>query len=126
MEFEEVSIPAGVDDEGTTNATLWGDFNNDGWLDLVTGNYLQANRLYLNQGDGTFEDVTDEWNVGNAGPCRSLHAADFDQDGWLGPLCGQHQQPQCHAQEHRRRWFFEPDLPHRDNRYWNWHGGFVL
>ncbi len=83
MEFEEVSIPAGVDDEGTTNATLWGDFNNDGWLDLVTGNYLQANRLYLNQGDGTFEDVTDEWNVGNAGPCRSLHAADFDQDGWL-------------------------------------------
>jgi len=42
MQFEEVSIPAGVDDDGTTNATLWGDFNNDGWLDLVTGNYLQA------------------------------------------------------------------------------------
>ena len=83
MQFEEVSIPAGVDDDGTTNATLWGDFNNDGWLDLVTGNYLQANRLYINRGDGTFEDATADWNAGNEGPCRSLHAADFDQDGWL-------------------------------------------
>lgn len=83
MQFEEVAVPAGVDDSGTTNAVLWGDFNNDGWLDLVTGNYLQANRLYLNRGNGTFEDATVEWNAGNEGPCRSLHAADYDQDGWL-------------------------------------------
>ncbi|MGA0434833.1 MAG: FG-GAP-like repeat-containing protein [Flavobacteriales bacterium] len=83
MHFEEVAVPAGVADPSTTNAVIWGDFNNDGWLDLVTGNYLQANRLYLNLGDGTFEDATASWNAGNEGPCRSLHAADFDQDGWL-------------------------------------------
>lgn len=83
MQFEEVSVPAGVADPGTTNAVIWGDFNNDGWLDLVTGNYLQANRFYLNRGDGTFDDVTDAWGVGNEGPCRGLHAADFNQDGWL-------------------------------------------
>ncbi|MFZ9054358.1 MAG: FG-GAP-like repeat-containing protein [Flavobacteriales bacterium] len=83
MQFEEVSVPAGVADPGTTNAVIWGDFNNDGWLDLVTGNYLQANRFYLNRGDGTFDDVTDAWGVGNEGPCRGLHAADYNQDGWL-------------------------------------------
>ena len=83
MEFEEVAVPAGVADDGTTNAVLWADFNNDGWLDLITGNYLDPNRLYLNNGDGTFTDATDDWNAGNAGPCRSLHAADIDGDGWL-------------------------------------------
>lgn len=83
MHFEEVAEQAGVDDPGNTNATLWGDFNNDGWPDLVTGNYLAANRLFLNNGDGTFEDATDAFNFGNEGPCRSLHAADYDGDGWL-------------------------------------------
>ena len=62
---------------------LWADFDNDGWLDLITGNYLMPNRLYLNNGEGTFTDATDTWNAGNAGPCRSLHAADIDGDGWL-------------------------------------------
>ena len=75
MHFEEVAEEAGVDDPGNTNATLWADFNNDGWPDLVTGNYLDANRLFLNNGDGTFEDATDAFNFGNEGPCRSLHAA---------------------------------------------------
>ena len=83
MEFEEVAVPAGVADDGTTNAVLWADFNNDGWLDLITGNYLDPNHLYLNNGNGTFTDATDTWNAGNAGPCRSLHAADIDGDGWL-------------------------------------------
>lgn len=83
LEFEEVAVPAGVADGGNTHAVLWGDFNNDGWLDLITGNYLQANRLFLNNGDGTFSDVTVSFNAGHQGPCRSLHAADFDQDGWL-------------------------------------------
>ena len=62
MQFEEVAVPAGVADDGTTNAVLWADFNNDGWLDLYTGNYLDPNRLYLNNGDGTFTDATDAWN----------------------------------------------------------------
>lgn len=83
MHFEEVAMQAGVNDPGNSNAALWGDFNNDGWPDLITGNYLDANRLFLNNGNGTFEDATDDYNFGNEGPCRSLHAADYDGDGWL-------------------------------------------
>ncbi len=83
MEFQEVSAAAGVDDSGNTQAGIWGDFNNDGYLDLVSGNYLQANKIYQNNGDGTFSDITTSMGIGNMGPCRSLHAADYDQDGWL-------------------------------------------
>ena len=83
MHFEEVAQAAGVDDPGNSNAAVWADFNNDGWPDLITGNYLDANRLFLNNGNGTFDDATDAYNFGNEGPCRSLHVADFDGDGWL-------------------------------------------
>ena len=83
MVFNEVAEPSGVNDNGNSNAALWADFNNDGWPDLAVGNYLDANRLYLNNGNGTFTDATDDYNFGNEGPCRSLHAADYDGDGWI-------------------------------------------
>jgi hypothetical protein len=63
--FTEVAAQAGVATSGTFNSqdAVWGDFNNDGYLDLyvvnagdgVTGG--QPNFLYLNNGDGTFTEV---------------------------------------------------------------------
>ena len=38
MTFTEVGAEAGVADEGFTNAAIWFDFDNDGDLDLATGN----------------------------------------------------------------------------------------
>ena len=57
MVFNEVAEPSGVNDNGNSNAALWADFNNDGWPDLAVGNYLDANRLYLNNGNGTFQQI---------------------------------------------------------------------
>ena len=83
MTFSEVGVLAGVADEGRTYAAVWGDFDNDGDLDLATGNYIDPNRFYENNGDGTFADRTVAYGVGHTGQCRSLHAADYDGDGWL-------------------------------------------
>lgn len=61
-----------------------GDFNNDGLCDLYfTGNAVK-NRLYLNQGDLQFKDITEKAGV----PGRSLWktgvtTADVNGDGWL-------------------------------------------
>ena len=87
MSFTEVGAQAGVADEGFTNAAIWFDFDNDGDLDLATGNGFGGtnpapNRFYVNQGDGTFIDMAETWGLNSTLMCRSLHAADYDKDGY--------------------------------------------
>jgi hypothetical protein len=100
----------GVDDPGWSVSASFVDYDRDGWLDLYVGNYVewtvesdkpctgltgrrdyctprvyvpQADRLYHNRGNGTFEDVTARALVGGPfGPALGVVAADFDRDGW--------------------------------------------
>jgi hypothetical protein len=92
--FTDVTATAGVGGEmGAGVAAAWGDYDNDGWLDLYvsnrTGSFLPdltpspvRNRLYRNQGDGTFVDVASLVGV-DAGLAPTLVSAfvDFDLDG---------------------------------------------
>ncbi len=49
--------PLKVLDSG--HGCAWGDFNNDGYPDLIaTGDEYRCHRLYLNKGDGTFDERT--------------------------------------------------------------------
>ncbi len=82
--FTNVTQQSGVGDPGTRAAT-WGDYDNDGDIDLYVGIGLLANtpsRLFLNNGNGTFTDVTHLANVENYE--RSSEGAgfgDYDNDG---------------------------------------------
>jgi hypothetical protein len=69
------------------------DFNNDGWMDLyfVNGAKLPGmdksdprfwNRLYRNNRDGTWTDVTEKAGVKGAGYGMGVAAADYDNDGF--------------------------------------------
>jgi hypothetical protein len=44
---------------GQVRCAAWGDFDNDGYLDLVVGCLRGPNRFFRNRGDGTFEDATE-------------------------------------------------------------------
>ncbi|MCK4340598.1 MAG: VCBS repeat-containing protein [Phycisphaerae bacterium] len=67
----------------------FGDYNNDGWLDLYVTNiwtkeYVkEGNQLYRNMGDGSFSDISFEANVYDGGWCWAGRFWDFDNDGDL-------------------------------------------
>jgi len=69
------------------------DYDNDGWLDifLVNGTRFEAkwapgqapvSRLYKNNRDGTFTDVTASAGVARTGWGQGVCAGDYDNDGW--------------------------------------------
>lgn len=97
--------------EGWSTSAAFFDMDNDGDLDLFVCQYLDwdydrekwcgdhargvrsychpnkfdpiASRLYRNEGDGRFADVTQAAGVGRPGKALGVVAADFDRDGWM-------------------------------------------
>ncbi len=61
--FTDVAEEAGVQDNRFTKSVIWGDYDGDRYPDLYVSNLSQPNRLYRNNGDGTFTDVAGELGV---------------------------------------------------------------
>lgn len=83
VRFVDVTGPAGLTGVGEAAAALFVDLDNDGDRDLVVTRYLAANRLFLNRGDGTFEDRSSGSGFDIAVPSTSITALDYDRDGLL-------------------------------------------
>ncbi|MEM7127893.1 MAG: FG-GAP-like repeat-containing protein [Chloroflexota bacterium] len=96
--FQDVTVDAGIDaiHRGTwrmfqpdfTHGYLgigqaWGDYDNDGWLDLYVSGNTAPNVLYRNMGDGTFF-ISELWRDVQLADHRSGGAvwADYNNDGW--------------------------------------------
>ena len=109
--FADVSAESGAQDSGWSVSAGFVDFDRDGWLDLFVGHYLtwtpalntpcygssgrrvycapkvyraQQSRLYRNNRNGTFADVTSATGLATQfGPALGVSTADFDGDGWM-------------------------------------------
>lgn len=81
--FTEVAAELGLNKEGNSNTAVWGDLDNDGWLDLYVAIRQEANLLYHNNGDGTFTEMAIEAGVAAQGDPRSVHVVDVNRDGLL-------------------------------------------
>ena len=68
---------------GKGNACAWGDYDNDGYLDLYVCNADQNNFLYHNNGNGTFTRITTGPAVVNTGNSQGCAWGDYDNDGYL-------------------------------------------
>jgi len=95
--FEDVTTYAGVGNGSLkSNGCSWMDFNRDGLPDLhvINDRDYNKNALYLNNGNGTFEDVSIETGADIGIFAMSSTVGDYDNDGWLdvyitnGPLVG--------------------------------------
>ena len=82
--FEDVTLASGLGEPISSESAVWGDYDNDGWLDLfVCGEIPRGRdpdprercRLYHNQHDGTFKDVAPEAGVAGEGSPRARPGA---------------------------------------------------
>ena len=86
--FTDVTAMAGIPvrNDWTWGAT-WGDYNNDGLLDLYVcnrHNAVNSNYLYRNNGNGTFTDVTRKAGVSDGTQLTfQANFVDINNDGWL-------------------------------------------
>jgi hypothetical protein len=110
--FTDVTAKGGVADEGNWSTSAgWFDYDKDGWLDLLVTNYIewtpktnlwcgerrpgyrsycnpgnykgQKTKLYHNNHDGTFTDVSEASGVGKPeSKGMGVVLADFNNDGW--------------------------------------------
>jgi hypothetical protein len=80
--FTDVSDKAGVADPCWAMGASVGDYNNDGWPDLLVTCFGGV-VLYRNNGDGTFTDVTKSAGLGGDSQWATGAAfGDYDNDGW--------------------------------------------
>ena len=109
--FSDVTARAGVEVRHWTTSAVFFDYNNDGWLDLFALGFVEfgldkhvscgdnkqgrpyycipkvfkptASRLFRNNGDGTFTDVTPGTAIAKAlGKGNGVVATDVNNDGW--------------------------------------------
>jgi hypothetical protein len=92
--FENVTQKAGLaDPTGKALGIALLDYNSDGWMDMFVANDTEPNKLYKNNGNGTFTDeaVTAGVAFSEAGTARAgmgVDAADYDGSGRPGLVIG--------------------------------------
>ncbi len=80
--FSEVAKQAGVDDPtGRSLSAAWYDFDGDGWPDLYVANDLWGSKLYLNQHNGTFKDVTQQAGISDFRGAMGIAIGDWAHHG---------------------------------------------
>jgi hypothetical protein len=93
--FTERTAEAGLVGEFGGINLIQTDYNNDGFPDILvlrggwmgTGGHFPKS-LLRNNGDGTFEDVTEAAGLLSLNPCQTAVWFDYDNDGWLDVFFG--------------------------------------
>ena len=81
--FTQVLTGSIVTDANSSIGCSWADYNKDGWLDLFVSNGQNQNdALYKNNGNGTFNRITNDPIVLDGAEGRSCSWGDYNNDSW--------------------------------------------
>jgi hypothetical protein len=80
--FTDVTARSGLGAAGSGMGATVGDYDGDGWLDVYVTN-LGPNRMFRNNGDGTFSDRTAATRTDDPRWSTGATFFDYDRDGWL-------------------------------------------
>lgn len=89
MVFEDITDKTGIEDNGGwSSGVLMEDVNGDGWVDIYVTRELyddapelRKNKLYINNGNGTFIEKSAEYGVDDSERTRHATFLDYDRDG---------------------------------------------
>jgi tetratricopeptide (TPR) repeat protein len=82
--FTDVTNASGLGATVTaTQAAVWADIDNDGYLDLFLANENAPAQLFHNKGDGTFEEIGHAAGIDQTAFSKGVTAADYDRDGLM-------------------------------------------
>lgn len=84
--FTEVAAAAGLADGAQSWTADFADIDNDGDLDCFIGNHSEASRLLLNDGSGSFTEVTSSSGIDVSWNVIQAIFRDFNSDGWIDLL----------------------------------------
>lgn len=79
--FEDITIEAGLYSPGPTQTASWGDFNNDGWIDLFVAHENFPCQLFMNN-KGKFVDVAPKYGLNFTAYVKGCVWGDINNDGY--------------------------------------------
>ncbi len=87
--FSDVTAEARISGRGDGLSATWWDYNDDGYPDIYVGNdFSVADKLYRNNGDGTFTNVLDQVVPHSTWFSMGADAADINNDGLFDFMIG--------------------------------------
>lgn len=81
--FQDVTKQSGLQDRGWTYAATAADFDGDGDQDLYAVTTFGSNHLWINRGDGVFDDRAEAYGVSLRGNSMGVSVGDLNEDGAL-------------------------------------------
>lgn len=131
FKFVDRTREAGLADTGWTLAMATGDIDKDGWTDLYVANDFGTDKVYRNNGDGTFSDVSRRSIGVDTKKGMNAEFGDFDNDGWLDVYVTNITEPYLH--ECNMLWHNNGDMTFTDvatdmgvcDTQWGWGAKFI-
>ncbi len=128
--FVDVSKKSGLDDPGSGFVSVWGDLDNDGWLDMVIANGVLKDgsvpQIYRNNHDGTFTNVTKAAGINEPPGYGAIGVAlgDYDKDGRVDILINGLDPAPNRLYHNDGNWHFS-EVAKKAGVYQGPHNGFV-